>query len=101
MTDVGESEAGGQSEAVETRQIPATMEGRNVVVRREGAVAFGAVAIGVLALGAAAVGALAIGSLAIGQLGVGRPRLRKGRVDELRTTRLTVGELWIEHQQNS
>jgi hypothetical protein len=87
----------GQSEALETGQVPVVPKDRTLVVRREGAATFGALAIGALALGAVAVGAVAIGRLAIGWLGVGRATLRSGQIDDLRITRLTIGELRVEN----
>jgi hypothetical protein len=86
----------GQTQAADSSRLPATTPARTPAVRREGAVAIGATAIGALALGALAVGAIASGKLAIGQLVLGRARLRKGQVDELRITRLTIGELRVE-----
>ncbi len=59
----------GSGEAARTpgqAMVPAA--GRNIAVRREGAMAAGAVAMGAVALGAMAVGVLAIGRLAIGRL---------------------------------
>ena len=54
--------------------------------------AVGSVAIGALAVGAVAIGAVALGRVVIGRLSIRRTRLAVVAIDELRITRLYVGE---------
>ena len=84
-----------------TERTLASVERRDIAVRREGALTVGVAALGALALGAVAVGAMAIGKLAIGELALGRAKLRSGQVDELRIARLTIAELVIERMPPS
>jgi hypothetical protein len=84
-----------QEDVPKTAQlIPASR--RPPAVRRQGAVAIGATAVGALALGAIALGAVAIGKAAIGQLNLGRVNARRGEIDDLVITRLTIRELIVE-----
>ena len=91
----------GSGEAARTpgqAMVPAA--GRNIAVRREGAMAAGAVAVGAVALGAMAVGALAIGRLAIGRLALrrlalGRAGLSSGPVGHLRLAQPTIEDLRV------
>jgi hypothetical protein len=85
-----------QKDVAKTAQLIPAGRRPPAVRRGEGAVAIGATAVGALALGAIALGAVAIGKAAIGQLHLGRVNARRGEIDDLVITRLTIRELIVE-----